>query len=147
MAWVASAGGRGLSPARKQLRNHRGWVQPHHLPATLASAAQASVSASSYPGKKKKTNRAHCLGCAGRVSGVATMGVGRLPPPPGSILALKKCTFSYVVSNLKCFFVRKFLDFEILAPPPGRFCSPPLENFLAMPLGRVLWLVKRPNDW
>ena len=71
----------------------------------------------------------HCLGCAGRVSGVATMGVGRLPPPPGSILALKKCTFSYVVSNLKCFFVRKFLDFEILAPPPRKILLPPPGKF------------------
>ena len=32
-------------------------------------------------------------------SGVAT--VGRLPPRPGSILALKKYMFSYVASNVK----------------------------------------------
>ena len=47
--------------------------------------------------------------------------------PPGSILALKKYTFSYVAFNVASFFMMEILDFKILAPPP-------LENIRATPL-------------
>ena len=47
-----------------------------------------------------------------------------------AILAIKNYTFSYMLSNLKCFFVQNFLILKFL-PPPGRFCPPPPENFLA----------------
>ena len=61
---------------------------------------------------------------ANKTSGVAMGGVAA---PPGSIMALKKCTFSYDAIN--AFFGWKILDSEILTPPER--VHPPLENFLA----------------
>ena len=58
---------------------------------------------------------------------------GSCPLPPGSILALKKCTFSYDAINVKNFFWTENLRFQNSCPPP-RKVLPPLEIFLATPL-------------
>ena len=67
-------------------------------------------------------------------SGVATVGCrGGRSPPPGSILELKKCKFSYDAINVKNFFWTANLRFQNFCPPPPEGL-PPLEIFLATPL-------------
>ena len=65
------------------------------------------------------------------LSGVATVGQGAIPPP-GSIQALKKYTFSMWHLRRDAFFGGQFFDFEIHAPTSEGFA--PLEHFLATPL-------------
>ena len=54
--------------------------------------------------------------------------------PPWVHPSMKKYTFSYAMIYVKSILLMKNLDIEILAPPPGRFCPLPMENFLAAPL-------------
>ena len=76
--------------------------------------------------------------------GITGGGEDNCPPPPGSILTLKKCTFSYDTVNVKNFFGKKIQDFKILAPLES---FAPLGNFLATPLGLVELVCIKSVSW